>query len=415
MYTTTSSPRSLHEYSFGQSREESYRYSTDSSRFSRTPNSLGSPITISEVMNPDGSVTIRSVDIHSDGSWTKREQQINAQRRERLLRREYLSQNGAMNFERQNRIKVVTEEVDPSEAIAHELRRQRLAQSSSFLADSSSTSTAGSRNPRRAQHDGGNPAITLSPGPFRGSRMMNTETYSPTYSPTNYSNTSTPSSRLKHGSKKSRSRNKHVVFSEPLTPPRFQPREVPTEEPISSTKVVNKVVEKPYGYYYHSKMSNPILDVYSDLDSQERAKLKQSFSSGDSIFDDVPPTSNVGTALENTYVGGRSSSKNRSKISYADSDIEQQIPNLYSVTVTKTSASDRIGIFVHRENFAGGHRLVVSKVAPDGKFADTKIKEGDVVVSINGEDMTSNPSLERALSKFHHSMNECEKMEERFF
>lgn len=412
MYTTTSSPRSLH--SFGQSREESYRYSTDSSRFSTTPNSLGSPLTISEVMNPDGSVTVRSVDIHSDGSWTKREQLINAQRRERLLRREYLSQNGAMNFERQNRVKVMEEEVDPSEAIAHQLRRQRLAQSSSFIADTSSTSTAGSRNPKRAQHDGGNPAITLSPGPFRGTRMMNTETYSPTYSPTNYSHTSTTSSRLKHGSNKSRNRNKHVVFSEPLTPPRLQPREVPKEEPVS-TKVVNKVDNKPYGYYYHSKMSNPILDVYSDLDSQERTKLKQSFSSGDSIFDDVPQMSNVGSAFENTYVGGRSSSsKNRNKISYADSDKEQQVPNLYSVTVTKTSASDRIGIFVHREDFAGGHRLIISKVAPDGKFADTKIKEGDVVVSINGEDMTSNPSLERALSKFHHSNNDFEKMEERF-
>jgi len=157
---------------------------------------------MSEITNPDGTVTIRDLHMDSDGSWTKNEQIINLQRRERLRRREHLTNAGGVNFDRQNRMQIMIDgdpgETDPSEAIAHQLRRQRLAQSS-LLVDSSSTSTSGSPSPKRAQHDGGKSAITLSPGPFRESRMMKTTMYSPTYSPTN---TSTPSSRLKQGSKK---------------------------------------------------------------------------------------------------------------------------------------------------------------------------------------------------------------------
>jgi len=167
---------------------------------------------------------------------------------------------------------------------------------------------------------------------------------------------------------------------------------------MPSRKFINK---ENYGYFYHTAMSNPITDIYSDLDSEERAKVSQSFSSGDSsVFDDVPLMNTADAAFgefDDAYLRRTPLAKHRNKISYADSDKEQRVPNLYSVTVTKSSQSDRIGIYVHRENYAGGRRLVVSKVAPDGKFADTKIKEGDVVVSINGEDMTSNPSLERAL------------------
>ncbi len=414
MYSSSqsSSPRSLRELAY--SRDESYKYS-DSSRYSSPLTSQSSPHKVSEIMNPDGTVTIRDFHMDSDGSWTKNEQLINHQRRERLLRREYLTHAGGVNFDRQNRTQIMIDdapgETDPSEAIAHQLRRQRLAQSS-LLVDSSSTSTSGSPSPRRALHDGGKSAITLSPGPFRESRMMKTTMYSPTSSPTN---TSTPSSRLKQGSRKSRNRQKHVVFSEPLTPPRSQPSEKlmerPVEEQTPSRKVINK---ENYGYFYHTEMSNPIMDIYSDLDSDERPKVSQSFSSGDSsVFDDVPQVTSPDTSfaeIDDAYLRRTPLAKHRNKISYADSDKEQQIPNLYSVTVTKASQSDRIGIYVHRESHAGGHRLVISKVAPDGKFADTKIKAGDVVVSINGEDMTSNPSLERALGKFI-VRNLCEKLE----
>ena len=70
------------------------------------------------------------------------------------------------------------------------------------------------------------------------------------------------------------------------------------------------------------------------------------------------------------------------------------------MTVHKTSKTDKIGIYVHLENFSNGNRLVISKVAHDGKFTNTRIKKGDIIVSINGEDMIENPKLDKALSKY---------------
>ena len=398
MYTTTqtSSPRSPHELAFRRSRNPNIhsKYSGGTKQYSVVPNSPGSQFKVSEILNPDGSVSIRNILIAEDGSWSKEEQEINSQRREMLLRRENLSSARVANFDRHDRLKNETE-IDPSEGLAHQLRRQRLARSSLFP-DGPSDSTKGRRSPNRAQRDasrnnGANSPSNLSPGPFRRSKMMNTTEYSPKYSPPTHSptNASTPSSILRQaGSKKSKSRHKHVVYSEPLTSERLRP----SKEVLDNAN---------HDYYFHTVRNDPIVDIYSDLDSRERQAVNQSFSSGDSsVFDDVPQTSNIDEALGqlNTYVGDRAFPK-----SYADDDKEQRIPHLYSVTVYKHSKADKIGIYVHRESLSDGrHRLVISEVAPDGKFANTRVKKGDIVISINGQDMIEEPTLDRALRKCHN-------------
>jgi hypothetical protein len=68
-------------------------------------------------------------------------------------------------------------------------------------------------------------------------------------------------------------------------------------------------------------------------------------------------------------------------------------------TVRKGSRDDKIGIFVGVRELADGPRLVVSKVSPTGKLAESPIAKGDTVVSINGRNFLSYPSSEEALGK----------------
>ena len=234
-----------------------------------------------------------------DDSWTKEAEEINNQRRERPLRREILSFEGASEIHERGYDGVIG--VDSSEALGHQLRRQRLAQSPSkkYVPDY--------MVPHYEEKPSVDPA-PLSPGPFRRSKMMNTTDYSPSYTPPTYSPTSssTTSSRLrKPGSKKSRPREKHVVFSEPVSASRFQAK----EEVKSVEKALNSA---NYGYFFHTaQMSDPIAEIYSDLESPERRQpVNRSFSSSgeSSVFDDVALTSNMDTALgQITTYAGRSS------------------------------------------------------------------------------------------------------------
>ena len=330
-----------------------------------------------------------------DDSWSKEQQEVIDQRRERPLRREILSYEGASEVHERGYDGIAG--VDSSEALGHQLRRQRLAQSPT----------------RKYVPDYLKPSLDSAPStpnPFRRPKMMNTTDYSPSYTPPTYSPTSggssTTSSKLRkpgsessRGSKSSRPRDKHVNFSEPVSSTRFQA----SEEVKSVEKALNSA---NYGYFFHTaEMSDPIVNIYSDLESPQRQPVTRSFSSSaeSSVFDDVALTSNMDTSLGKItdYTERRSSPQRKHRTSFFDDEGDQSTstPSLYSVTVNKTSKTDKIGIYVHRETFSDGqHRLVVSKVAPDGKFANTRVKEGDVVVSINGQDMTEEPTLERALS-----------------
>ncbi len=69
------------------------------------------------------------------------------------------------------------------------------------------------------------------------------------------------------------------------------------------------------------------------------------------------------------------------------------------VTVRKQSLNDKIGVFVGVCQLPCGPRLVVTKVSPSGKFAESPIENGDIVVSINGKNFLDNPNSEEALGK----------------
>ncbi|KAL3906685.1 MAG: hypothetical protein SGILL_009173, partial [Bacillariaceae sp.] len=75
---------------------------------------------------------------------------------------------------------------------------------------------------------------------------------------------------------------------------------------------------------------------------------------------------------------------------------EQDESPLHTVTVHKVSRNDKIGIFVGLKKYSFGTRLVVSRVAPDGKFAGTGVDVGDIVVSVNGRSMLERPSSQEA-------------------
>ncbi|KAG7361548.1 PDZ domain containing protein [Nitzschia inconspicua] len=80
-----------------------------------------------------------------------------------------------------------------------------------------------------------------------------------------------------------------------------------------------------------------------------------------------------------------------------DADEEKtDTPFIHTVTVHKGSKGDKIGIFVGLKRFSYGKRLVVSRVAPDGKFANSGVDVGDIVVSINGKSMLERPSSQEA-------------------
>lgn len=77
-----------------------------------------------------------------------------------------------------------------------------------------------------------------------------------------------------------------------------------------------------------------------------------------------------------------------------------QSSDTVAVTVKKEGAKDKIGINVGLKDLACGVRLVVSKISPNGKFANSPIEMGDIVVSINGKKFLENPNPEDALGEY---------------
>ena len=201
--TQSSSPRSPHELmAFRHSQDPNFHstYTMHAGQYSPDRYQMSDPVS------------------SDDDSWMKEEEEVNSQRRERPLRREILSFEGASEIHERGYDGLAG--VDSSEALGHQLRRQRLAQNPSkkYVPD------------YMVPHYEDKPSVEpapapLSPGPFRRSKMMTTTEYSPSYTPPTYSPTSssTTSSRLrKPGSKKSRPRDKHVVFSEPVSSPKVK-------------------------------------------------------------------------------------------------------------------------------------------------------------------------------------------------
>lgn len=69
-------------------------------------------------------------------------------------------------------------------------------------------------------------------------------------------------------------------------------------------------------------------------------------------------------------------------------------------TVRKRTPEDKLGIHVGVRELASGPRLVVSEVRPEGKFAESPIEMGDIVVSINEVNFLRYPNSQEALGKY---------------
>jgi len=68
-------------------------------------------------------------------------------------------------------------------------------------------------------------------------------------------------------------------------------------------------------------------------------------------------------------------------------------------TVRKSAPDDQLGIFVGVRDVGAGPQLVISRVKPGGKFAESPIERGDIVVSINGVNFLRYPNAQEALGK----------------
>jgi PDZ domain len=73
--------------------------------------------------------------------------------------------------------------------------------------------------------------------------------------------------------------------------------------------------------------------------------------------------------------------------------------NKITYTVRKSAPDDQVGIFVAVRDAGAGPQLVVSRVKPGGKFAESPIERGDIVVSINGVNFLRYPNAHEALGK----------------
>ena len=259
-----------------------------------------------------------------------------------------------------------------TEAAAHRLRRQRLAKSPSLLINSAVNYTTRACSPQRPPLTAG-----VTPSPVRSlqstrqpqQKMMNSKVYSPKNPPL--------PSRPKHVGSNSSKPEKHVAFSEPVTLllTRQGSDFISDAAPIKTGPVkVNSSFASgldPMGYH-----------------TSENSLCSRQSDEATSIFADV--TKNVNAE--------KTSEKLEKKwISYVDE--EGIFPNLHSVTVRKRSINEKIGIYVHFYPFDYGDRLVVSDISPTGKFASSGIEVGDIVVSINGENMLEDPKTQKAVGE----------------
>jgi hypothetical protein len=73
--------------------------------------------------------------------------------------------------------------------------------------------------------------------------------------------------------------------------------------------------------------------------------------------------------------------------------------DLHVATIHKMTATDKVGIIVGIQHLEQGKRLVVSRISPSGKLADSGIEPGDIIVSINARSFLDNPSSQYASGK----------------
>jgi hypothetical protein len=405
---------------------------------------------VSEMINPDGSITVRNLLIQEDGTWIRNQEEIddNGQNHNRYSDIPSLEQ--ANSFESSN--SSCSDHNDLSEgAVANRLRRQRLAQTQ-LLTTNPSFDTASEgiyRSFHNGQHQekirlssvyaGGTPPRSFQPsfdaaseGSYRS--FQNVQHQDKIRLPSVYAGGTPPRSfqpsfdTASEGSYRCFQNVQHQE-KEQLpsmyaggTPPRsFQPSDQSHTKMFLTTNPFipprpARVRSNIGNTVKHVAFSEPVESVVSEIGDDERTftrfhaveQKNSSRNSGEesSIFQDVT------TPYENNYLDDilgqlQDSNVNHSSppdisngISYLDEDHCDYAPHIHSVTVYKNSQSDKIGIYVGLEKFDFGNRLVISMIAPNGKFADSGIEVGDIVISINSESMVEDPSPQRASGKY---------------
>eukprot|EP00536_Pseudo-nitzschia_multiseries_P012155 jgi/Psemu1/290108/fgenesh1_pg.448_\ len=259
---------------------------------------------------------------------------------------------------------------DLTEAGAHKLRRQRLAQSPSLLINSALNYTTRACSPLRSSFSSTN----------CNQRLRQSQRKRSTGPPRAKASTKSQPRRVASNLNK---REKHVAFKEPVTPERRSRTGTCTTHPVSP---VLSCLPAPLKGGYHG-----------GIDPMGHRMPEESFESQESddasIFAFRETVKADATRDQSQRRQGQHSTKHRTPCSNA----KETHSNLHSVTVRKESKEDKIGIFLQLHKFKQGNRLVVSHISPTGKFANSGIEFGDIVVSINSEDMLENPQTEKAL------------------
>lgn len=78
------------------------------------------------------------------------------------------------------------------------------------------------------------------------------------------------------------------------------------------------------------------------------------------------------------------------------------------VSLKDFSASERLGVIIASQYTRWGMLLVAKDVAPSSRLAALGLKNGDVIISINGFDMKSEPDASRAMHLIRNSENGIE-------
>jgi hypothetical protein len=88
---------------------------------------------------------------------------------------------------------------------------------------------------------------------------------------------------------------------------------------------------------------------------------------------------------------GKSFAQRKAK-SYSHSQV-------FTVTVVKDDPKAKIGIHVGLKYFTSGPRLIVTRILPDGPFMNTPVECGDIILSVNGKDCIHHPNTAAVLGK----------------
>jgi hypothetical protein len=177
---------------------------------------------------------------------------------------------------------------------------------------------------------------------------------------------------------------------------------------------------------YHSRPMNPVpFEDIEQVDSKSRISKSVAFTNGISNnsmgypeYDmstlhshniasvDSPTSERPDTATAFRFKTRPTGERDRSLSTVGSEKQPGQSSQTCVVTVVKRGPSDKLGIHVGLKQLVCGIRLVVSRVSPDGKFVNKPIARGDIVCSINGISFLEDPNTDDALGEYTMTFHE---------